>query len=124
MHGNLQFSCKAATNNYRSISSGLVGTSQNICNGIPPYSCGLCQKSSYVFICTRLTCNQHVEYTAVITYVDRQLTSRRLLDPDHESLLQTLHEIQDEGLADIHDALMETLPKRQQFTISSQTDVR
>jgi hypothetical protein len=103
-----------------------VGASQNICNGIPPYPCGLCQKSSYVFldICTSPTRNEHVEFTAVITYVDRQLTSRRLLDPDHESLLQALHEIQDEGLADVHDALMETLPKKQQFTISSQTDVR
>jgi DNA-binding PadR family transcriptional regulator len=62
--------------------------------------------------------------SAVLTYIDRQRTSRRLLDPDHEALMQTLREIEEDGLAEVHDAVMETLPKKRQFEISTKTDVR
>lgn len=62
---------------------------------------------------------------AVITYVNRQSTSRRALSPEsHASLVAALNELQEEGLAEVYDTRMEAIGKKQQFALSSRTNVR
>ncbi|KAL7412675.1 hypothetical protein BDY24DRAFT_392320 [Mrakia frigida] len=60
----------------------------------------------------------------VITYINRQSTSRRKLkDEDHLALMQALYEVEAEGYAQVYDARMENIGKKEQFALSSRTNI-
>jgi hypothetical protein len=60
----------------------------------------------------------------VVTYINRQSTSRRKLrDEDHLALMQALYEVEAEGHALVYDARMEDIGKKEQFALSSRTNI-
>ncbi|KAL0959222.1 hypothetical protein HGRIS_014500 [Hohenbuehelia grisea] len=59
----------------------------------------------------------------VITYIDRQNTTRRLVDEDHASLIDALSQFARENDVEVNMVQMEFLSKREQFAISTRTNI-
>ncbi|WWC72364.1 uncharacterized protein I206_106326 [Kwoniella pini CBS 10737] len=59
----------------------------------------------------------------VVTYINRQLTSRRLIDEDDQELIEEMEKLDDEGVIEFHNAFMEKLPRVDQFCLVMKTDV-
>ncbi|GFZ47019.1 LOW QUALITY PROTEIN: hypothetical protein JCM24511_04245 [Saitozyma sp. JCM 24511] len=53
----------------------------------------------------------------VVTYINRQLTNRRLAAGDHEELIGALSVLQNQSLIEFNDAVMETMSRSQQIMI-------
>lgn len=59
----------------------------------------------------------------VVTYINRQLTGRRLVDEDHLKLVAAMEDLEKQGLIEFVDAVMENIPRIEQFCIAARTDV-
>jgi len=59
----------------------------------------------------------------IVTYVSRQGGGRRLTQESHDGLVKALKEIVDEGLCELHIALMETMTYSQQVEAAARSTV-
>ncbi len=59
----------------------------------------------------------------VVTYVDRQGTSRRLIEESHNGLVEALKELEREGLCEVQIARMEKLGLREQIRLAARSAV-
>lgn len=50
----------------------------------------------------------------VVTYIDRQRTTRRLVDEDHQALVHEMHTLQEQGKIEFYDVVMEDVPRHEQ----------
>lgn len=60
----------------------------------------------------------------LVTYISRQAAGRRLLEQDHEGLVGALRELEAEGVCDVHVAVMERIPVREQIELVARSTVR
>lgn len=69
-------------------------------------------------------CDIHRKHAGVpvVVYINRQLTNRRLVDGDAEALLKQMNKLNNEGVIEFYNAVMEELPRVQQ--VSAVTTVR
>jgi hypothetical protein len=56
----------------------------------------------------------------VVTYINRQLTGRRLLAADHEGLMAAMEDLHKEGVIEFIDAQMETKSRIEQVSSATQ----
>ncbi|RSH87242.1 hypothetical protein EHS25_003151 [Saitozyma podzolica] len=59
----------------------------------------------------------------VVTYINRQLTGRRLLAADHEGLMEAMEGLHKQGVIEFVDAQMETKSRIEQFCMALRSDV-
>ncbi|KAL0959223.1 hypothetical protein HGRIS_014501 [Hohenbuehelia grisea] len=59
----------------------------------------------------------------VVTYIDRQATTRRLVDEDHTVLAAALTKFGEEHNVEVNQVQMEFLSKKDQFDISTRTNI-
>ncbi|GFZ43816.1 hypothetical protein JCM24511_01536 [Saitozyma sp. JCM 24511] len=59
----------------------------------------------------------------VVTYINRQLTGRRLLAADHEGLMEAMEGLHEQGVIEFVDAQMETKSRIEQFCMALRSDV-
>lgn len=60
----------------------------------------------------------------IVTYISRQGTGRRLIDGDHTMLVESLQQLEAEGLCEVVVAIMERMSLRQQINLVSRSTVR
>ncbi|WRT70473.1 uncharacterized protein IL334_007471 [Kwoniella shivajii] len=58
-----------------------------------------------------------------VLYINRQLTSRRLIDHDAQELVEEMEKLQAEGVIEFHNEYMEKLPRVEQFCLAMRSDV-
>lgn len=70
-------------------------------------------------------CDIHRKHAGVpvVVYINRQLTNRRLIDGDAEALLKQMDKLNNEGVIEFYNAVMEELPRVQQFCLALKADV-
>ncbi|RXK39808.1 hypothetical protein M231_02863 [Tremella mesenterica] len=59
----------------------------------------------------------------VVTYINRQMTGRRLTEEDAEGLLRSMNRLAQEGVIEFTDAKMETMSRTEQFCLALRTDI-
>ncbi|KAK4690019.1 hypothetical protein P7C73_g82, partial [Tremellales sp. Uapishka_1] len=59
----------------------------------------------------------------VVTYVNRQLTGRRLNSDDAEEFLKEMNKLHDEGVIEFNDAKMERKSRIEQFCMAMRSDI-
>ncbi|KAF9071795.1 hypothetical protein BDP27DRAFT_1446016 [Rhodocollybia butyracea] len=59
----------------------------------------------------------------VVTYISRQKTGRRLVDKDHEALIRSLSELQDEGFCEVEIPVMENMSVKEQIELVSRSTI-
>ncbi|KAF8345464.1 hypothetical protein F5887DRAFT_884888 [Amanita rubescens] len=59
----------------------------------------------------------------VVTYISRQSTGRRLREEDHEGLVRSLRELDEEGLCEVHVVRMERMSLKAQIELVARTTV-
>ncbi|KAK4687906.1 hypothetical protein P7C73_g2203, partial [Tremellales sp. Uapishka_1] len=59
----------------------------------------------------------------VVTYINRQLTGRRLNEDDDDMMVKGLLELNKDGIIEFHDAKMETMSRTEQFCLALRTDI-
>ena len=59
----------------------------------------------------------------IVTYVSRQKTGRRLTEEDHQGLIRSLLELEEEGLIELNIAVMETLTFSKQIETVARSTV-
>jgi hypothetical protein len=59
----------------------------------------------------------------VVTYVNRQGAGRRLDDEDAERVVERMWQLHADKVIEFHDAMMEEIPKDEQFCLAAKTDV-
>lgn len=60
----------------------------------------------------------------IVTYISRQGAGRRLIEKDHDALVQALMELDSEGICEVHVVQMERLSLAEQIEIASRSTVR
>jgi hypothetical protein len=60
----------------------------------------------------------------VVTYISRQANGRRLRSEAHESLLEALGELEDEGICEVRVAEMQGMTLAEQIEVASSSTVR
>lgn len=59
----------------------------------------------------------------VVTYISRQGGARRLSDADHEGLVQSLRDLESEGICRVNVVRMETMSVKEQVAVASRSTV-
>ncbi|RXK39834.1 hypothetical protein M231_02889 [Tremella mesenterica] len=67
--------------------------------------------------------HRHKAGIPVVTYVNRQMTSRRLVASDAEDLVMSLQDLEDRGEIEFNNAFMESIPRAEQFCLALKTDI-
>ncbi|KAF9071796.1 hypothetical protein BDP27DRAFT_1446017 [Rhodocollybia butyracea] len=64
-----------------------------------------------------------VKRKPIITYISRQKTGRRLADKDHQALVLSLLELQDEGFCEVEIPVMENMSVKEQIELVSRSTI-
>ncbi|WWD08538.1 hypothetical protein V865_006650 [Kwoniella europaea PYCC6329] len=59
----------------------------------------------------------------IVLYINRQLTTRRLIDEDEGELVEEMEKLADEGVIEFYNEYMEKLPRVDQFCLAMKSDV-
>ncbi|KIK70046.1 hypothetical protein GYMLUDRAFT_150961 [Collybiopsis luxurians FD-317 M1] len=59
----------------------------------------------------------------IVTYISRQSTGRHLITEDHEGLVRSLRQLEEEGLCDVLIPVMERLRLKEQMELASRTTI-